>query len=880
MPQPSGQPRQPLRRTSRRVHLVDRAAGVIISVFGLTVVAAVLGICVYLTLVAGKLFLPGSAGAPVVIGAAGAGAPRAVLPHDALFVQPDEHQTVVAALLPTGEISIVELSDGREIARARAVEAPAALTAWSRAAAGGATALGFADGTVSIGAIAFETEFLTSDPEADEANKDLAPGQSRAFRDGVVARTPIGQLRLARLRVTMSAPVAVETGAGAVVRIDYRSSSSAEFLLVLREDGELVFSDVRKTTPLGGGTPRVSLTSRQIDFQPPTKGSAPDWLFVSGDGACAYAIWRDGLTQRYTTAEIDNPAAALVETTRVVDQGRSVASAAMMIGALTLAIGDDRGGVYGRFAARDPSAGTIDGLRLAQAHTLASHDGPVVSIRASERDRTFVSADARSVIVHNMTSEKEVARATLPDGAPDIVSAAPAPKNDAVIALSSDGSLTLWPVDPGHPEATVGSLFGKVWYEGEREPSHVYQSSSGDDAAEPKLSLAPLIWGTLKATIYAMLVATPIAIFGAIYTSEFLSRRSRAIVKPVIETMASLPSVVLGFVAAIVLAPRLASALPGVLLAFVAVPIVALLAAHVWQFLPPRVGVAWGDRLRALILTALVAITGVTCVLIGPGADRALFAAAGFDGSLRTWLDTGRGPAWPGWLILAFPACCIAFSLLSARLLDPLLARRETMTSVRAAAALEMVKFTSLLGLSAAGAWALAHALQGVGLDPRHSIFGVFDQRNTLVVSLVMAVAIVPIIYTISEDAMSAVPEPLRSASLAAGATRWQTAVRVVLPVAASGVFSACMIGLGRAAGETMVVLMATGNTPVMSWSIFDGLRSLSANIAVELPEAPKDSTHYRVLFLCGLVLFAVTFAVNSAAELLRQRVRRRTAGL
>ena len=141
-----------------------------------------------------------------------------------------------------------------------------------------------------------------------------------------------------------------------------------------------------------------------------------------------------------------------------------------------------------------------------------------------------------------------------------------------------------------------------------------------------------------------------------------------------------------------------------------------------------------------------------------------------------------------------------------------------------------------------------------------------------------MAFAVIPLIYTLAEDALNAVPPHLRAASLACGATPWQTAVRIVLPTAMSGVFAAVMIGMGRAVGETMIVVMAAGNTPVMEWNLFNGLRALSANIAVELPEAPKDGTLYRVLFLAGLVLFVLTFAINTLAETVRLRFRKRAA--
>jgi phosphate transport system permease protein len=151
-----------------------------------------------------------------------------------------------------------------------------------------------------------------------------------------------------------------------------------------------------------------------------------------------------------------------------------------------------------------------------------------------------------------------------------------------------------------------------------------------------------------------------------------------------------------------------------------------------------------------------------------------------------------------------------------------------------------------------------------------------YDQRNSLVVGLAMGFAVIPIIFTIAEDALSNVPAHLTAGSLALGATRWQTALRVVLPTASPGIFSAIMIGFGRAVGETMIVLMATGNTPVMDWSIFNGFRALSANIAVELPEAPEGGTLFRVLFLAAFLLFCLTFAVNTAAEVVRLRLRRR----
>jgi phosphate transport system permease protein len=183
-----------------------------------------------------------------------------------------------------------------------------------------------------------------------------------------------------------------------------------------------------------------------------------------------------------------------------------------------------------------------------------------------------------------------------------------------------------------------------------------------------------------------------------------------------------------------------------------------------------------------------------------------------------------------------------------------------------------------LIGVAATLAMAAAVAvlLDSLRLDTRGGIFGTYVQRNALVVAVGMSFAIIPLIFTLADDALSSVPDHLRSASLGAGATPWQTAIRVIVPSAASGLFSAVMIGLGRAVGETMIVLMAAGNTPLVSWNLFNGFQTLSAAIATELPEAARGTAHYRVLFLAALTLFAITFVVNSVAEVVRQRFRRR----
>ena len=262
-------------------------------------------------------------------------------------------------------------------------------------------------------------------------------------------------------------------------------------------------------------------------------------------------------------------------------------------------------------------------------------------------------------------------------------------------------------------EANASEFFLPHRYSPDSSPDFIWQPVS----QRPKYSIIPLVVGTLKATFIAMLFAVPLAVAAAVYTSEFAPSRVKEIIKPTIELLAGIPSVVLGFFALIVLA----------------------------------------------------------------------------------------------------------------------------------SAVQEIFDFTFRLNAVNAG--------------------------------IALGLAVIPIIYTVSEDALNAVPRQYREASLALGATPWQTAWTVALPAALPGIFAGIVLGFGRAVGETMIVLMASGNAAILSWNFGESIRTLSATIAAELGEVVFGSAHYHALFFIGALLFVVTFIVNLSGAMYVDRLKAKLTG-
>jgi phosphate transport system permease protein len=470
------------------------------------------------------------------------------------------------------------------------------------------------------------------------------------------------------------------------------------------------------------------------------------------------------------------------------DANAETTASTQLVGGVSLVIGSSRGNIAQWFMARD-----VDGeMRLQHIRDFKMSGAPISQITSEQRRKGFIAMDTSGKLgVFHSTAHRTLLI--------DPIASGPAamglsPRADHII-VEDNGKLLPLKLDNPHPEISWSALWDKVWYENYDEPKYVWQSTASNSDFEPKLSLAPLTYGTLKAAFYAMLLAAPIAVAAAIYTAYFMAPRMRRKVKPIIELMEAMPTVILGFFAGLFLAPYLEGHLPGIFSLLILTPIGILLAGFGWTRLPESIRLRVPEGWESAILIPVILLIGWVSLSMSPHLE-----SWWFGGDMRSWI-------------------------------------------------------TNDLGIT-------------------------YDQRNALVVGLAMGFAVIPNIYSIAEDAVFSVPRGLTLGSLALGATPWQTLIRVVILTASPGIFSALMIGMGRAVGETMIVLMATGNTPIMDMNLFEGMRTLAANVAVEMPESEVGGSHYRVLFLAALVLLMFTFVMNTLAELIRQRLRKKYSSL
>jgi phosphate transport system permease protein len=853
------------KQTRWSVRFGDGAARWSITVGGIGTIVAVSLVFLFLVSVVAPLFLPARLEQPVT-----QELPGPIVSH--LAVGLDEFQAMAWWIDQDGALAVVRTDTGETLTRHALVEA-GKITSVSTSLGQSDMLLGTEDGAIRAGTIVFSNRFPEAGELPEPVARQLETGRSATWDGGVVQRTPQGQLRLQKLESRFTNPVPI---AGAPIqRIDHLVTGGGDGIGARETLVALVTAD--GASKLGKLTEEVnqfsgesSITAKTFDIAPRRDSTtSPVRILLTGRGENILLVWEDGLLQRFDVR--DTSKISLVEEVHLLPTGGGtrVTACAFVLGRETLVVGDSAGGLRAWFRVRQDEATTADGQRLTLVHELSTGTAGIRCLGASARGRTIVAGyDDGALRMFQVTTERRILEQRLGSDSP-VLDVAIAPKEDGLFALTRDRMWTAG-LDPRHPEATLAALFRPVWYEGYSGPLHIWQSSSATSAPEMKLGLMPLVHGTLKATFYAMLFATPLAVLAAIYTSEFLHPRLRTVVKPAIEMMASLPSVVLGFLAALVFAVVVEKYIPQMICAVFCLPFTFLLSAGLWQTLPRQWTTRWG-RWRVLFFPAPLILGILFGFWLGPHVERGLLA-----GDVMRWLDGQIGTGVAAWMLLWLPLCMAGTAVLVSTVVNPWLRSTAGHCTRTQFVWINLLKFLAATVLVVVGAYGISWILNAAGWDPRGTYVSTYVQRNAFVVGIVMGFAVIPIIFTIADDALHTVPQHLRSASLGCGATPWQTAIRVVVPTAMSGLFSAVMIGLGRAVGETMIVLMAGGNTPIMEWNLFNGFRTLAANIAVEMPEAVRDSTHYRTLFLAALTLFLMTFAVNTVAELVRIRFRKR----
>lgn len=617
----------------------------------------------------------------------------------------------------------------------------------------------------------------------------LDTGEAVVARYGY-ATTFVGENNTRTLTPTIDFPFGEQPyalfGDSVLTELAVRSNGDSLMVAGVDENGAVQLINATKQTNLfsafdiGGGDADFEIETYPVEV------SAQDveQMFIGGDQRWLYFISSSGLIRVLDlVAAMDGDSDRFAIQTVLTEDGVRPTQVVFLLGGISLLVADDSGAISQWFLSRAEGQ-----TRLQKAREFAPGVLPILSMTPEQRRKNFVSVDELGrLAIYNTTAHRAVFSEDITDAVPSRL--ALSPRGDGLLLENVDSGIGFWEVHNEHPEVSWSVLWDKVWYEGYSEPDYIWQSSASSNEFEPKYSLMPLTFGTLKAAFYAMLLAAPLAICGAIYTGYFMAPAMRRKVKPLIELMEALPTVVLGFLAGLWLAPFVEKNLLGIFSILIVLPLSILAASFAWTQLPSKIRNSVPDGWEAGMLIPVILIFSYLSFALAVPIENSFFG-----GDMRFWISND-------------------------------------------------------LGIS-------------------------YDQRNAMVVGFAMGFAVIPTIFSIAEDAIFTVPKQLTYGSLALGATPWQSLQRVVLPTASPGIFSALMIGMGRAVGETMIVLMATGNTPIMDINIFEGMRTLAANIAVEIPESEVDSTHYRILFLAALVLFMSTFVFNTIAEVVRQRLR------
>lgn len=747
---PSDSPAAARHRLKRRIK--DLLAKYFIGIGGIAIIAAILLIFFYLAYVVYPLFIPGDVKSKGHYPAPGSN------PQTTLTLGLDEQNEIGYRDTQSGNVIFFEAATGKPILeQALPIPANTTITSYAGSTPGSqVTAYALSDGRVMVAKRAFTTSYT------DDA-RTVTPS----------IEFPLGDT-----------PIQIAPQGATIKTLAVAEGDENSVIAAATDNNQLIVYFITQETSFLDESTTITTTSHTFENEP----AAITHLRITKDLKTLYSADANGQVSSFNISDPTTP--ELINRVSVTNQGSSITSLRFLTGDISLLVGDSNGWITQWFPVRDSN--NIQNLTKVRLFKLGHHS--VDAIAPEHSRKGFIGGDSNGNIgIFHATANRTILQEKISDA--PIRYLAVSPHANGMLAEDANHQVYFYHVHNEHPEVSWSSLWNKVWYENYDKPDYIWQSSSASNDFEPKFSLVPISFGTLKAAFYAMLFAIPLALMGAIYTAYFMTPKMRSTIKPTIEIMEALPTVILGFMAGLWLAPLLENYLPGVFTLLILLPLMVLIFSFSWHQLPRTIRATIPDGWQPALLIPIILLTG--------------WFSFGMSHSIEDWLFGGDMRAW----------------------------------------------LESELGMD-------------------------FDQRNALVVGIAMGFAVVPVIFSIAEDAIFSVPKHLTNGSLALGATPWQTLTRVVLLTASPGIFSAIMIGFGRAVGETMIVLMATGNTPVMDFSIFQGLRTLSANIAVEMPESEVASTHYRVLFLAALVLLIFTFFFNTIAEIVRQRLRKKYSSL
>ena len=578
----------------------------------------------------------------------------------------DEYRTVAFGVQPDGSIRTLDFATGQEIGTLDLLEGKQP-TAYASTKSQTEWIFGFEDGSVRFLKIGFKERFIERE-DLPEEHQGLAVGEHGRLDDGVVVRTPSDQFRFTALEAELGD--AIKAARSPIVKIDLSFPPSGKAFAALTRDKGLTVATIEKRPNMMTGKMREVAKKTTLPYEVPDGRALPEHLKLTGGGNELFLIWKDGFCIRYDARRLGDDGNPVPDDRRraemlnLVDDGAEVRSVQFLIGKTTLLVGDNAGTVHAWFTTRPEGKArtSVDGIEMASARSYEGPRSAVRSLSVSRRSRMFMAGyengEARVFQATRNATLAEVKNST--GAAADCV--ALAPKEDSLILLARTG-LFRWEFDAGHHDVSMSTMFAPIWYEGETGPTDTWQSTGGEDS-EPKLGLMPLIFGTLKATFYSMLMAIPLALLAAIYTSEFLKPSVRTPVKSSIEMMASLPSVVLGFLAALVVAPFVADVLPATLAALLTIPFSFLLGARLWQMLPSDTALRLSGLPKFIALASTLPIGILLASWVGPVMESVFFG-----GDIQKWLnqEEGVGGATGGWVFLLTPLCVLVLAFLWGR---------------------------------------------------------------------------------------------------------------------------------------------------------------------------------------------------------------------